>query len=348
MGGGLIVRRIGFECGRLSARRTAFAGQLALTGALTLLLGWPADSAAAAAPIHDSSPSLQAEEDTRPVSWREKFECRRKYESAGDLFGSEASFDLYNGLLFIGAGGATTLAGDTGSNWTRDNGFDDGIRSGLRLDSIGARRDADFASNLTLGLGLAILPASGIAAKHWQTQDCIETWDMLTDGIESIGLTLFLTEVIKHASGRERPFRESCAPGHAAPRDADCGSDDRRRSFVSGHSSLAAAGAGLTCSFAVHRKAWGTSRTAQVVPCALGAVTALATGVLRISADRHWSSDVLAGFAIGAVVGYLDTWGPFDLLKFRVRNDKGHVAARGMILPLAQEGRFGAQLHMRF
>ena len=85
---------------------------------------------------------------------------------------------------------------------------------------------------------------------------------MFTDAIESYGLTLFITEAVKLAAGRDRPFTEKCDA--FPPRDAGCGSEDRHRSFFSGHTSLAAAGAGLTCSFALRRDAWGTSRTAHV------------------------------------------------------------------------------------
>ena len=30
----------------------------------------------------------------------------------------------------------------------------------------------------------------------------------------------------------------------------------------------------------------------------------LGTGILRIAADRHWATDILAGAAIGGLVGY--------------------------------------------
>jgi len=189
---------------------------------------------------------------------------------------SESSVNFYHGLAYIGATAGIRFGADPGSRWSSRNSFDTGIRDGLRLSSASQRKDADLISDLTLALSIGVLPSLTIGVKFSRTQDCVETWDMFADAMESIGLTLFATELVK----------------------------------------LVAAGAGLTWSFAVKRDAWGTSSTARAAPCALGVAAALATGLLRISADRHWGSDVLAGFGIGALVGYFDTWGPLDLLKF--------------------------------
>ena len=227
---------------------------------------------------------------------------------------SESSVNFYHGLAYIGATAGIRFGADPGSRWSSRNSFDTGIRDGLRLSSASQRKDADLISDLTLALSIGVLPSLTIGVKFSRTQDCVETWDMFADAMESIGLTLFATELVKLVAGRDRPYARDC--GASPPSDAKCGSNDRHASFFSGHASLAAAGAGLTCSFAVKRDAWGTSSTARAAPCALGVAAALATGLLRISADRHWGSDVLAGFGIGALVGYFDTWGPLDLLKF--------------------------------
>lgn len=272
--------------------------------------------------------------------------CKTNYGSFGEFARSQASVDLYHGLAFFGAGAVTSLAGSPSRRWSSRNDFDTGIRSGLRLGNLSARRSADTASDALLAFSMAVLPASGILAQHLREQDCTKTWDMATDTIESLGLTLFITNVIKTVAGRERPFGRSC--NSAALLDSDCSSEDRQLSFISGHSSIAAAGAGLSCAFAFKREAWGSSAAAKWGPCATGALASVATGLLRVGADRHWTSDILGGFAVGAVVGWLDTWGPLDLLKFHVRNEKGKTAARGMLLPHADRGAFGAQLVMSF
>lgn len=274
------------------------------------------------------------------------FSCERDYQGFSEFARSEASIDLYHGLAFIGGAAGISLGGSPTRRWSETNGFDTGIRDELRLGSTSAREDASLASDLGLAFSAALLPMASIGMNFSRNHDCVETWDMFTDAVESFGLTLFVTEAVKLATGRERPYTEDCDA--FPPSDARCGSEDRHRSFFSGHASLAAAGAGLSCSYAIQREAWGSSRTAKAAPCALGVVAAFTTGALRLAADRHWTSDVFVGFAVGAVVGYFDTWGPLDLLKFTTRNSKGHISSRGIILPHAREGRLGAQLVMVF
>ncbi len=292
-------------------------------------------------PLHAASAEIVDDEQRRPF-----LSCRRDFQSFDEMMQSESGVNLYHGLAYLGGAAGIRFGANANRRWSSRNSFDSGIRGGLRMDSANARRDADLIRDLTLAFSVGVLPSFTIGAKFARTQDCVETWDMFSDAMESIGLTLFATELIKLVAGRDRPFVQGC--GASAPRDADCGSEDSHRSFFSGHASLAAAGAGVTCSFAVKRDARGSSTTARAAPCALGVATALTTGLLRISADKHWGSDVLVGFGIGALVGYFDTWGPLDLLKFSTRNSKGQVSSQGLVVPQVQDGRFGARLVMQF
>ena len=111
---------------------------------------------------------------------------------------------------------------------------------------------------------------------------------------------------------------------------------------------MSAAGAGLTCAFAFKREAWGSSLSSKVAPCTLGISAALATGTLRLSADRHWLTDVAAGFLIGGFVGYFDTWGPLDFLKQEKRDRSGRLISRSVLLPTTIEGRAGFQFSLVF
>ena len=43
---------------------------------------------------------------------------------------------------------------------------------------------------------------------------------------------------------------------------------------------------------------------AGAVACPAAAVAATFTAVLRIAADRHWATDVIAGAALGGALGY--------------------------------------------
>ena len=264
--------------------------------------------------------------------------------SGQEAFRSEAAGDLYNAALWLGGTAVMQFGVPTDSRWSSRNGLDTGIRDGLRAGSASSREDAATASDVLLGLSAGALPLVSIG-KVISDRDCLEAYDMATDMAESIALTLFITEATKSIAGRDRPFARDCKD--SPPRDAKCDSD-RRQSFFSGHSSLAGAGAGLSCAYAIKRNTGGEGSAARIAPCAVGAGLALAPGALRLVADTHWSTDVLVGLAVGASVGYFDTWGPFDLLSFEVEsNDLAHDI-RGIVLPYAARGEIGLRMGLSF
>lgn len=286
---------------------------------------------------------IVARSETRPAS-RGLVRCEARHSSLRELARSDGSINFYHGLGWLAGGGALSLAAEPSRRWTRENGFDTGIQPGLRLDSVDARRDAALASDVFVALSAGLLPAAAVASEFVRTHDCVETWDMFGDAFESVALAVFVSESIKVASGRERPYGRRC--NGSPPPDASCDDDDRNLSFVSGHATLAAAGAGISCRFALERRAFGPSATARIAPCALGVAGALAAGTLRIASDNHWASDVLVGFGVGAFVGYFDTWGPLEWLRLEKRDASGKLEASGRVLPFAAEGRVGAQWTM--
>lgn len=274
------------------------------------------------------------------------FRCDTRHDGLREFARSDASIDVYHGLIWLSGGAALNLGANPSRRWSRENDFDTGIQDGLRIDSAQSRQDADSVSDFALALNVALIPAAAIGTRFARTHDCVEAWDMFGDAFEAVSLALFVSEAIKVASGRERPFGDRCAS--SPPRDANCRDDDRNLSFISGHATLAAAGAGVSCRFALERRAFGTSSAARIAPCALGIAGALASGTLRVASDRHWGTDVLVGFGVGALVGSFDTWGPLEWLRLEKRDGSGKLEASGFVLPFAQDGRFGAQWMMAY
>lgn len=88
----------------------------------------------------------------------------------------------------------------------------------------------------------------------------------------TLGVNAGLNQLVKHTVQRERPD----------------GSD--RLSFYSGHTSASFASASILC-------------LSKKKLCAPGLSIALLVGYLRISANKHWLSDVGVGAAIGYVNG---------------------------------------------
>lgn len=187
-------------------------------------------------------------------------------------------------------------------SWTARNGFDDGIRSGLRAGSRSARDSAGAASDALYGAIGATLIGDWIYHCGAESEDEYIglLWSVRNDG--SWFLANFIaTDVAKVAAGRERPYGLPCESNPRYVSDCNSGRDDNA-SFWSGHASSSATLAGLLC--ARHLRGPELTRTDALL-CGLPAAGALATGLLRITADQHFASDVLAGWASGALFGYL-------------------------------------------
>jgi len=110
----------------------------------------------------------------------------------------------------------------------------------------------------------------------------------------SLTWTLAATEWLKVLAHRSRPvLYTSAAPG-AAP------DPDSRRSLPSGHASLAFAAATSYAIMAGRERL--PHRTRNGVLLYAGA---LGAAVLRVSAGKHFPTDVLAGAALGSGIGWL-------------------------------------------
>lgn len=109
-------------------------------------------------------------------------------------------------------------------------------------------------------------------------------------------------------AGRARPFYADCGKDGTV-RDAAgnvmhvCDSS-ANESFFSGHSAAAATAAGLVCADHQHLPLFGGGLP-DLALCILMIGAAGATGIFRIVADDHWASDVLLGWSVGAVSGYV-------------------------------------------
>ena len=97
--------------------------------------------------------------------------------------------------------------------------------------------------------------------------------------------------------------------------------------------------AGLICARHLHRP----NRSAVDWWACGGALAgAFTTGILRISADQHFATDVLTGWASGALFGYLLP----THFKFRPLDEKR--AALQAFTPLVGPRVFGLRVELRF
>lgn len=113
---------------------------------------------------------------------------------------------------------------------------------------------------------------------------------------ETVALTYGIKELIKLIVPRERPYLY-----YEGYPDDRVQSGDSHRSFLSGHTALAFAGASFTsyvfCKYHPESK-W------KIPVIATSYSLATATAVLRVASGNHFATDVLAGALLGVALGY--------------------------------------------
>jgi membrane-associated phospholipid phosphatase len=170
------------------------------------------------------------------------------------------------------------------------NGFDASIRDALRWS------DTSTADTLSTVFSFALAPAAGVGigaliAAHDGRLDEVPA-DLLVVA-ESAMIAVAANQIAKLAFGRARPYVHFRPAG-----DTAAGSGDNL-SFFSGHATLAfalATSAGTVASMRGYRLA--------PLMWASGMALATTSGYLRIAADQHYATDVIAGAVVGAAVGF--------------------------------------------
>jgi membrane-associated phospholipid phosphatase len=148
---------------------------------------------------------------------------------------------------------------------------------------------AELTSNILFGAS-AILPAVvSLRSKQWGIN--------ATMGLEALMLTNGLTQLTKNSFRRTRPYVYNAA----APYDLKLESD-ARRSFISGHTSVSTTACFFGATLFQHY--YPKSRLRPWV-WAGAAVLPAGVGLARIRAGKHFPTDVLAGYAVGALCGWL-------------------------------------------
>lgn len=235
-------------------------------------------------------------------------------------------------------------------NWEGGILFDDAARDALVLKSRNARAQAAKVSDY-LYYGLATLPLAldvGIVARgvHGSGDVALQMLAMDLEGYALAGAIAMSAEKL----GRVRPVDRGCKkdPNYSGR----CGDDAQLNvSFMSGHTTIAFAGAGLTCAHHTNLPLYGGGAP-DILACAVALTAATAAGTLRVSSDSHYTTDVLLGAGVGLFAGY----GMPSLLHYRktrtgaprtgllptFRSSHGEVIA--VVAPSFDSGRVGLTL----
>lgn len=176
--------------------------------------------------------------------------------------------------------------------WCDPPGIDTSVRDALKWN------DTKLAARLADLDGYVMAPLFGLGAVWLSSIDDhgqdsrVARW--LDDGIpivEALTFAQLAVQAFKFTSARQRPFVHFGDP--ARPHETD-----DNMSFISGHSALAfsiATSAGLVA----HRRGYQL----EPVIWAVGFTLAGSTAYLRIAADKHYFTDVLAGSVVGTAFG---------------------------------------------
>lgn len=149
---------------------------------------------------------------------------------------------------------------------------------------------SDVRDASDIAVGLAVLSPVLMLTEFKQ-----EYGDLMAMYLQTLVLASSLPQYTK-SLGRIRPL----AYNEHAPFD-ERSRVDMRRSFFSGHTSIAtAAGIFLATVYDAHRPGTTTAKVLWIGGAAIG----LTTGALRVLSGMHFPSDVVVGFIVGAAVGY--------------------------------------------
>ncbi len=236
--------------------------------------------------------------------------------------------------LLVGATLAVEIAAEAprDSRWTAVGSFDDDARDTLKAGSRSGRSDTKTASDVLLGL----LPAA-LVGDWWLQRERYPIANSITTDMGWFLANEIATRTAKVSAGRERPYVEPCLTRSNYVSSCNDGRKDNE-SFYSGHASTTAVMAGLICA---RRLAPRDRRAADWAFCGGAATGAVATGLLRVAADRHYLTDVLAGWASGALFGYVLP------RVFDYRDDEG-AFSRMALRPLRERGAWGVEYSFRF
>ena len=220
-----------------------------------------------------------------------------------------SQFDWPHAITTLAAGGAAlTLwltARPTVPHWTGINDFDQEARSALVLHTYAEREtvatvsDVVFISMLAFPIVFDSVLMVGVVGQHWDL--ALQTALISTEALAYA----FLFEVLSRQAARERPYIQECASDPSwANGCEDIGGYGRNTSFAAGHTLMSFASAGVTCANHTNLRFYGADG-ADAATCV--SAIAIATGVAaaRMSADRHWLTDNLAGAGLGLVAGWL-------------------------------------------
>ena len=183
--------------------------------------------------------------------------------------------------------------------WTEAPQLDTALRDIFRAPTARGRQQAkDVSDVLFYGfIGAPIAMDMAIALTLHKDSDL--AWQILWMDLTTLSVATATSVPVLSSVGRDRPLVPECDLDSSY--SSLCDTPNAGRSFYSGHTSMAVAGAGMIC--VTHLSLDLLGGPWDALTCGVATVAGVGTGFLRIRSDVHWTSDVLVGVGIGAVLG---------------------------------------------
>jgi len=188
------------------------------------------------------------------------------------------------------------------AGWQRTSRFDETARRRLRRDDLEERSRLRDASDLVLSLTVSFsFLFDGLISAFWYHESPEVGRELTLLAIEVQFVTAAIQSTANMLASRVRPYVRDCG-GELASDNGDCTGSVRFRSYFSGHTSQAFAGAVTSCVFHARFPLYGGG-SKDVLPCIGMLAGATAVGVFRMMGDMHYVTDVLSGALVGSAVG---------------------------------------------
>lgn len=218
---------------------------------------------------------------------------------------------------------------------------DDAARNLFVAEGHAGRRKANNASNMLWHITEFFPFADSIIVPLLFDDFNVDVaWQMTLLNWQGIAVMGAVNRLTHDWMGRDRPALKGCEEHGPEYSEEFCQSDAPRvtQSFVSGHAASVFFGAGATCAHHTAFPMYGHP-VADIGICVLALGAASTNGALRMVADAHWMTDVVAGMLVGLGSGFGLAYG----LHYATPLEK--LQKSGMLLvPLVGEDRAGVQL----
>ena len=192
-----------------------------------------------------------------------------------------------------------------GPDWTGGVLADDWVEDHTAIQNLAKRKVVTTTTDVFFygSMAYRLVDSAILPALVGRSPDVAFQMSMID--LESFGFVAIVLWGGQAVFGRERPYVKRCSdPGFRAS-ETGCSPDsaEPNRSFFAGHPAVVLTAAGLTCTHHAHLPLYGGGGDGLACGIMIGA--AVATGVGRLVTEEHHLSDVIVGYGVGVIGGFV-------------------------------------------